>query len=266
MPPKSTKTFDKLYRALNPEQREAVDAIEGPVMVIAGPGTGKTHMLTLRIANILRRTDISPDNILTLTFTESAAHMMRRRLVEIIGPAGYRVAMHTFHGFCNEVIRRYPDSFKRIIGGTSVGNVEQIRIMEEIIRAARLKHLKPYGEPFHYLLDVLTQTRELKREGFNHEEFRRTVAQSRAAFAQISDLYYESGRFTGNMRGRYRELEKNIEKNRELATLYRRYQEDLAKRQWYDYEDMIMEVVRVLGRDRDLLLSLQEQYHYFLSY
>ena len=75
-----TSKFEELYKKLNPRQKEAVDAIEGPVMVIAGPGTGKTSILTLRIANILAKTDTTPDSVLALTFTESGVHSMRSKL------------------------------------------------------------------------------------------------------------------------------------------------------------------------------------------
>ncbi|MBT4895021.1 UvrD-helicase domain-containing protein, partial [bacterium] len=92
----STPKFQGLYNKLNTQQKQAVDAIEGPVMVIAGPGTGKTQILTLRIANILQKTDATPDSILALTFTESGVFSMRKRLVEIIGSAGYRVGIFTF--------------------------------------------------------------------------------------------------------------------------------------------------------------------------
>ena len=91
--------FKKAYKKLNKGQREAVDTIEGPVMVIAGPGTGKTTVLTLRIANILRITDTPPDGILALTFTESAVVSMRKKLVSLIGPKAYKVGIFTFHGF-----------------------------------------------------------------------------------------------------------------------------------------------------------------------
>ena len=69
--------FEEAYEKLTKEQRLAVDTVEGPVMVLAGPGTGKTHILTLRIANILRATQATPDSILALTFTDSAARTMR---------------------------------------------------------------------------------------------------------------------------------------------------------------------------------------------
>ena len=94
-------SFESLYRKLNTAQKAAVDTIEGPVMVIAGPGTGKTQILTLRIANILKQTDTPADAILALTFTEAGVFAMRKRLVEIIGSDGYRVGIFTFHGFCN---------------------------------------------------------------------------------------------------------------------------------------------------------------------
>lgn len=119
----SASSFQKVYKILNPKQKEAVDAIEGPVMVIAGPGTGKTQILTLRIANILKKTDASPDSILALTFTESGVFSMRKRLVEMIGSAGYRVNIYTFHGFCNEVIKRFPDAFPRIIGANNINDI-----------------------------------------------------------------------------------------------------------------------------------------------
>src|SRR3989344_3435213 len=103
--------FNQLYKDLNKAQKKAVDIIEGPVIVIAGPGTGKTSILTLRIANIIKRTDTSPENILALTFTESGAYTMRKKLVSIIGTAGYKVSINTFHGFCNEIIKQYPERF-----------------------------------------------------------------------------------------------------------------------------------------------------------
>ncbi len=93
------KAFDQQYSQLNTAQKKAVDTIEGPVMVIAGPGTGKTSILTLRIANILQKTDTAPENILALTFTESGAYAMRKKLVGIIGTAGYKSKYQYFPRF-----------------------------------------------------------------------------------------------------------------------------------------------------------------------
>ena len=91
--------FKSIYSRLNSQQKKAVDTIEGPVMVVAGPGTGKTQVLAARIANILLKTDTNPRAILALTFTESAAKEMRQRLVKMIGKTGYYVQISTFHAF-----------------------------------------------------------------------------------------------------------------------------------------------------------------------
>ena len=78
-------SFETRYSRLNDAQKKAVDTIDGPVMIVAGPGTGKTELLSVRIANILKKTDTLPENILCLTFTESGQAAMRERLVGIIG-------------------------------------------------------------------------------------------------------------------------------------------------------------------------------------
>lgn len=103
--------FETRYRNLNAQQKKAVDTLEGPVMVVAGPGTGKTELLSVRAANILAATDTSPRNILCLTYTESGATAMRERLSQLIGPNAYKVAVHTFHSFGAEIINRYTQYF-----------------------------------------------------------------------------------------------------------------------------------------------------------
>ena len=144
----ASEKLEKLFQKLNPEQRAAVETINGPVMVVAGPGTGKTQILTLRIANILLKTDASPDNILALTFTESAAANMRRRLAQLIGTPGYYVNIHTFHGFCHKLIREYPENFPRIIGGDAATPADQIGLVRKIIDSNKLKYLKPFGHRY----------------------------------------------------------------------------------------------------------------------
>ena len=96
--------FEDEYERLNEAQRQAVDTTEGPVLVIAGPGTGKTQLLSMRVANILRKSDVSPGNVLCLTFTDNAARNMRDRLSTIIGQSAYHVAIHTFHSFGADII------------------------------------------------------------------------------------------------------------------------------------------------------------------
>ena len=163
--------FQSLYQRLNPEQKEAVDWIEGPVMVVAGPGTGKTQVLTLRIANILLKTQISPSNILALTFSENGAAVMRRRLTKIIGPTSYQVNISSFHGFCNSLIQTYPEDFTEIISRQSTNEIKQIELIQKIIDATRLEFLKPFGEPYFYLPEIRRSISHLKKEGVAPEDF-----------------------------------------------------------------------------------------------
>src|SRR6476620_3061060 len=99
--------FEGRYKKLNAAQKLAVDTIEGPVMVIAGPGTGKTELLSMRAANILRQTDVLAENILCLTFTEAGSIAMKKRLTGIIGRDAYKVSIFTFHAFGTEIMNRY---------------------------------------------------------------------------------------------------------------------------------------------------------------
>ena len=97
--------FRSEYQLLNEQQKLAVDTIEGPVLVVAGPGTGKTQIIAARIANILASgVDAKPHNILCLTYTDAGAIAMRKRLLDFIGPVAHKVNIHTFHAFCNDVI------------------------------------------------------------------------------------------------------------------------------------------------------------------
>ncbi len=162
--------FAEAYRKLNPEQKRAVDAIEGPVMVVAGPGTGKTQVLTLRIANILTRTDTRPEQVLALTFTESGVSAMRARLASLIGSTAYRVPIHTFHSFANHIIRTHPDQFERIIGATPIVDAERIGILEHIILASPLTRLKPFGDPLFYLRHASRAISVLKRENVRPDD------------------------------------------------------------------------------------------------
>lgn len=256
--------FESEYQKLNPEQKKAVDTIEGPVMVVAGPGTGKTQILTMRIANILRQTDTPPENILALTFTESGAASMRRRLAEIIGSAAYRVTITTFHGFANDIIQNYPDEFPEIIGSVNITDVDQIQLIRDIIDSLPLSSLRPFGDPYFYLRPIMGALNIVKREGKSPVEFRKLIEEERAAFETIEDLHYESGVHERKLRGKYADIEKYLKRNEEFAMVYEAYQKKLRASHRYDYSDMILEVMRAFEWNSELLLTLQERYLYIL--
>ncbi|HYF10017.1 MAG TPA: ATP-dependent DNA helicase, partial [Candidatus Paceibacterota bacterium] len=262
----ATDSFSTLYKRLNPAQKKAVDTIEGPVMVIAGPGTGKTQILTLRMANILKKTDTAPDSILALTFTESGVSAMRARLVAIMGAEGYRVHIHTFHGFANEIIRRFPEEFPKIIGGEALTETEQISLMESVLtKCEGLELLRPWGDPLYYVKPALSAIEALKRENVDAERFAALVKKQEKEYAAAPDKTHAKGRYKGEMKGEFRDLAKQIAKNRELLLIYEEYEKALAKRRRYDYADMLLELIRALERSTDFLRTLQEEYQYLLA-
>ena len=221
--------FTQRYKNLNTEQKKAVDTIEGPVLVVAGPGTGKTEILTLRIANILQKTDTQPENILALTFTDAGAGNMRRRLSQLIGSYAYRVVISTFHSFCNDVIKTYPEYFPTIIGSSHVTEVEALGILADLITRMTLDILRPWGEPLHYLRDINKKIGELKREGVSVGEFVEMVKKEEKSFSKRDDLYYEKGPYKGKMKGEHKKFEKMLQKNKELVLIYDEYQKVLRK-------------------------------------
>jgi len=261
----SETTFKKLYSKLNKLQKEAVDTVEGPVMVIAGPGTGKTTVLTLRIANILRITDTNPENILALTFTESGVYSMRQKLSEIIGSEAYSVGIFTFHSFCNDVIRRFPEYFPRIVGSRHATDIEVIELLEKIITKGNFSLLKPFGNTGYYVRPILDIIKKLKREDIDSHEFNKMISKEDKDFKDAPSKFHTKGAHKGKMKGEYIKRERSIKKNQELIRIYEAYEGAMAKNNLYDYEDMIMEVVRGLETNEELRLLLQEEYQYILA-
>lgn len=261
--------FDSLYKKLNPEQKKAVDTIDGPVLVLAGPGTGKTQVLALRIANILKKTQMNAYNILCLTFTESAAHEMRERLTSIIGTSAYDVAIHTFHGFANSVIQEFPYTFNSILsddGESELISYQQIddfsryKIIEELLTKNHWDHLTPLKNNLIHLQQIARHLQDFKRERITPEFLhKQSTTQMNNLAALLDD--------TQLTKTKKASIEIEIQKckrTRELAKLYTHYNRELKKNARYDYEDMINWVVDALKNDPELALIYQEKYQYIL--
>ena len=262
---KGDAAFDEAYAKLNAEQRQAVDTIEGPVFVIAGPGTGKTQVLTLRIANILRQTDTPSDAILALTFTEAAAREMRERLRRIIGPQAAKLRIHTFHGFAESVISRFPDEFPRIIGSQVASDIERAEIMDSVLLGVPTKHLRPFGDPLYYHAPAMRAIAALKRENVTPEALEERLGEEQDAFEHIDGKVHETGKYAGQMKGAYQTLQKKLERTEDLLAVYRAYEAALTAAKRYDYEDLILEVVRALETNESFRLQVQESLLYVLA-
>ena len=169
--------FKTRYQNLNQAQKQAVDTIDGPVMVIAGPGTGKTELLGVRVANILQKTDTLPENILCLTFTESGATAMRERLTEIIGKDAYKVAIHTFHSFCEEIINQNGKYFYQgaeFHVADELSTYEIIRgIFDQLDYTSQISSKQ--NDEYTYLKDSVKIISELKESGFLSDEINKIL-------------------------------------------------------------------------------------------
>lgn len=165
-------SFDQRYQNLNDAQRRAVDTIDGPVMVIAGPGTGKTELLSMRVANILRRTDTLPENILCLTYTDSGVTAMRSRLIEIIGPAAYKVAIHTFHSFGSDTISQHREFFYNGASFRPADSISTYEILRGLVKELPLSDplASSMNDEYTFQSDIKKAISELKRSGLTSSE------------------------------------------------------------------------------------------------
>lgn len=290
--------FQTLYAQLNPQQKEAVDNIEGPLMVLAGPGTGKTQIIAMRIANILRQTQMEPHNILCLTFTESGVVAMRKRLLQIIGTAAYHVRIHTFHSFCNEVIREHPEEFLFSRELEALTDIERLQLFQKLIdELSGTSPLKPFGAPYFYLNSLISAIQDLKRENINPQELSQKLELSKnflkeheATFEEfistharqiteehiqalpnfpIKEAYSPTDskartKFKNDTKKWWNSLKSQLPKQQELAEIYQNYQAKLKAKGRYDYEDMVLFVVQKFQENPSLLAHYQEQFQYIL--
>lgn len=328
--------FQNKLKKLNKSQRKAVLTIDGPLLVVAGPGSGKTEILSMRVAEILRKTQARPTNILCLTFTDAAAQNMRERLTKLIGDRAYQVSIHTFHNFCVDVIRSHGEFFYHGATFSPADPVTKIALLENIFN--NLSHDNPLRsyhpeEGFVYLKAVQSAIEHVKRAGLRPEEILQIIEDNKLAFENvqkhlipvfekrlgkdsISEIKSASEKFTdiSSKRKRlfdldiYHPLEEAIalslaeaiakaeqeEKNEPLSKwktkylkkddtgkvvwkdelnitkmssfveIYKTYQSELYRLGYFDFDDMILDVISALQKEPRLRYELEEQYQYLL--
>ncbi|KAB2917536.1 MAG: ATP-dependent helicase [Bacteroidetes bacterium] len=265
------QTFLTELEKLNPAQRQAVETTEGPVLVIAGPGTGKTQVLAARIGYILLNTDSRPENILCLTYTDAGALAMRNRLTSFIGPDAYRVKIETFHSFCNEVIQENPDYFG-YRGLQPVSDLEKIEVLQELVDSFDAKHpLKRWTGEVYYettRLDRLFQL--MKQEDWTAEFIEQKIKKYLDDLPYRDEFIYKrpnskKGIQVGDLKtDKIEQEQKRMEQLAAAAREFDNYQQLLRKRQRYDFADMILWVLQAFKQHPDMLYTYQERFLYFL--
>lgn len=266
--------FQNIYQRLNLSQRRAVDTIDGPVLVIAGPGTGKTEILAARIAAILRSSDALPENILCLTYTDAGAVAMRSRLAQFIGSDAYRVDIFTFHAFCNLVIQENADYFG-LCSLSTISELEQFRFVREIIDAFPHDHpLTRATGDLHFEADRLLALYEImKKEDWSAEWLVERVEAWAATLPESPDFIYK--RQTKGPDGtvykkgdlnerKLRDELRKLEQLKAAARSFTSYQAMLRERGRYDFADMILWCTAAFRENGDLLATYQERYLYLL--
>lgn len=263
-------TFDKALATLNESQRRAVEQVDGAVLVVAGPGTGKTQLLAARIGYILQNTDTVSGNILCLTFTDAGAVAMRKRLLQFIGPEAYNVSIYTFHAFCNKVINENIEYFGGYFDLQAITELEQVQILKRIIDEFDHDHpLKRFkGNIYYDRKNLMTLFSTIKSEGWDPKELIKDAHDEvRKAEEDPDNRYKRNGK--GYQKG---DIKKNAIKkvkdrmDRLIAGVqeFEKYEKYMQEAQRFDFNDMILWVIDKFKTIPDLLLEYQEKYHYIL--
>lgn len=262
--------FQSRYNNLNERQRDAVDSIYGPVMVIAGPGTGKTEVLSMRIANLLRsEAQVQPSEILCLTYTDEATNSMRRRLIQIIGTAAHKVNICTFHAFCNNVIQANSEYFSmRTL--QPITDLERTELLYDILEKLPQGHtLRKLSGNIYYDANRLNRLFDLmKREHLRPADIELAVDTYLADIPNREEfIYKKSGK--GYKKGDVKQalIDDEVRKmsiTRAAASLFDTYTERMKEMGRYDFNDMIIWVLDAFAANPALLQSYQERHQFIL--
>ncbi len=323
--------FREVFDELNDEQKRAVRKIDGPLLVIAGPGTGKTQLLSARVAFILENTDTDPRNILCLTFTNKAAHNMSERIIRITEGKASKVNVKTFHSFASEIINAYPDAFWNNAKLTAVpdavadeiiislldefplsssltskfaGKYTMLKDLKSALRLAKEAGLTPDKlqaildanlqyidmiEPelvnittprlaYNKLPKILEQVNNLPDQKID-EYIKPLISLSsviKSSLTQAIDEDTGTNKTTNvskwknkwikteaGQKGMHAERRKNLWWL-EVADFYRKYRETMHLRGFYDYSDMLVEVLSALENNSSMLADIQERFSYVM--
>jgi DNA helicase-2/ATP-dependent DNA helicase PcrA len=263
------KKFKEEYARLNERQQLAVDSIEGPVMVIAGPGTGKTQILASRIGKILLETDALPENILCLTYTDAGVVAMRKRLLQFIGPDAYKVNIYTFHAFCNDVIQENLSLFEKT-ALDPISELEKIELFKNLIDSFPKNHLlKRYrGDVYFEINNLQVLFSTMKREGWTPTYISQKVDNYLADIPTRDEFIYKRKYRDFNpgdlKKDKLDEEKERMEKLRAAVNEFDRFQQLMRKKNRYDFDDMINWVIKAFEENKNLLANYQEKFQYIL--
>jgi DNA helicase-2/ATP-dependent DNA helicase PcrA len=263
------QAFLDALQQLNKQQQQAVDQIEGPVLVIAGPGTGKTHILSSRVGRILMETDTQAHSILCLTFTDAGVHAMRQRLLEFIGPEAHRLPIYTFHSFCNAVIQDNLELFGRQ-DMEPLSDLERVELIRSVLEGLPAAHPLRRGQTdaFFYESHLQKLFQQIKSERWTVDHINQAIEDYLEDLPQREDYIYKVNRGAfkkGELKVSKIEAEQDrMERLRAAVELFPAYQAAMQEARRYDYDDMILWVLDAFEQHENLLRAYQERFLYLL--
>ena len=256
--------FEEKYKELNKEQKIAVDFIDGPVMVVAGPGTGKTQILALRIANILESTDTGADGILCLTFTNSGVHAMRERLRKYIGATGSKVNVATFHSFGMKIIEEFYEVLGLEIMPKLMDETESVTLCDEILNDNPWEHISPRADAGRHFRDLKSLISLFKREGISPEDFLIQIEKDVENLKESKESISTRGESKGQLKKDVVRKIESLNRSREVVKFYEIYELKKHDKNVLDYDDVLEYAVKIISESEDARDSIRERYLYIL--
>jgi len=256
----------------NPKQQECIDNIDGKVLVLAGPGTGKTFTIVQRIKSMIKNKGISPEKILCLTFTEAAAGEMKNRIDKELDKLDSGVNVYTYHSFCNEIIQENSDEFEI---------PENYRIISEPVAKAFIKNcideINPVAyrtdknDPYFYIKEIKNGINNIKQYRLTKEKYFYNLEHNPNWKPQLNELKLkrqekiDSGKKVAkSLEDDIKSLEKNIAKAAELWDFYELYIQKTEQNHYIDFNDMISMVLEKFENNSGFLEKIANKYEYIL--
>jgi DNA helicase-2/ATP-dependent DNA helicase PcrA len=240
---------ERILDGLNERQREAVTHETGPLLIVAGAGTGKTSVITRRIAWLIAERKARPEEILALTFTDKAAAEMEER-VDTLVPYGYAdVEIATFHAFGDRILREHALEIGLTPDFRVLNRAEQVIFLRDRLFELPLSHYRPLGDPTRHLQALITLISRCKDEDVSPSAYQQHAEQLARETVSADD--YEASR-------------ERAAQQRELAATYAKYQELMAREGCVDFGDQIVLVLRLLRSRSYVLGAYQRRFKYVL--
>ena len=240
-----------LLADLNAEQKEAVTHGEGPLLILAGAGTGKTNVITHRIAHLLEQGKAKPDEILALTFTEKAATEMSDRLFAM-DLKQIPSQISTFHYFGDTILREYCYELGLPADFAVMGEAQQVIFLDERLFDLPIEKLRPHGRPAKNLQAMAKTFSRAKNENRSPEEYGELIKEEAVRAAKIDDVEERADALY------------ELEIQKEIAGCFAYYEQQKDETHRLDYADQVFKAVRLL-RDNDVIRKrFANQFKYVL--